>query len=140
MQRKAESKTQRCIDGEGSFSLLDSSIKRRVIACRLVIKSTNHARHFPLIWFPLRFWLFRFCVRCLAIIRRFILWRVSDEKVLSLCWKYDIPLFFAILKFCSTKHLFINHSLELQRKAESYFQHAKSTYFSSTLVRVWNIG
>ena len=46
-------------------------------------------------------------VRCLAIIRRFILWRVSDEKELSLA-ENMIPLFFASLKFCSIKHLF-NH-------------------------------
>ena len=28
-------------------------------------------------------------VRCLAIIRRFIFWQISDEKILSTCWKYD---------------------------------------------------
>ena len=28
-------------------------------------------------------------VRCLAFIRRFILWRVSDGKVLLVCWKCD---------------------------------------------------
>ena len=27
----------------------------------LVIKTTNHVRHFPLTWFSIRFWLFRFC-------------------------------------------------------------------------------
>ena len=43
-------------------SLLDSSIKRRVTAHWLVIKATNHARHFPLTWFSIHFWLFRFCL------------------------------------------------------------------------------
>ena len=70
-----------------SFSLLDSSIKGRVAARWLVIKATNHARHFPLMWFRSASG-YLGTVRCLAIIRHFILWRVSDEKVLSVCWKY----------------------------------------------------
>ena len=68
--------------------LLDSSIKRRVTARWLVIKATNHARHFLSCGFQSASGYLSF-VRCLAIIRHFILWRVSDEEELLVCWKYN---------------------------------------------------
>ena len=54
-------RTQLCVDRKSPFSLLDSSSKTRMIASRLVIKSTNHTRHFPLTWLWIRVWLLRFC-------------------------------------------------------------------------------
>ena len=54
--------------------------------------------NFPLAWF----WSasgYLGSVRCLAVIRCFILWRVSDEKVLSVCWKYVSAI------FCNSKLL-----------------------------------
>ena len=92
-----------------SFSLLDSSIKRRMIAHRLVIKQLIMRA----IFLSRGFWSasgYLGSVRCLAIIWRFILWWVSDEKVLLVCWKYDFA-FLCHSRFCSTKHLFNNHNL-----------------------------
>ena len=43
----------------------------------------------------------------LVVIRRFILWRVSDEKSFSVCQEM-LPLFRAVLKFCSTNRLFMS--------------------------------
>ena len=40
-------------------------------------------------------------------IRRFIHWRVSDEKSFSVCEEM-LPLFRAVPKFCSTNRLFTN--------------------------------
>ena len=75
----------------------------------LVIKATNHARHF----FILRGFRstsgYLGSFRCLAIIQRFILWRVSDKKLLSVCWKYD----YAIL--CNSKKKTSNINISLQQ-------------------------
>ena len=44
-------------------------------------------------------------VRCLAIIRRFILWRVSDEKVLLVCWKCDSTFLCNSKILCSKRYI-----------------------------------
>ena len=80
--------------------------RSKVLTARwLVIKATNHARHFFLSRGFRSASGYLGSVRCLAIIRRFI----SDECRTKKYFQYAenmIPLFLVILKFCSTKHLF----------------------------------
>ena len=77
-------KIQFCVDKKSSFVLLDSSVKRRVTVRRLVIKATNHARHFPITWFSIRFWLFRFC-SVFGYYPTFHTLTSVGRKVLSVC-------------------------------------------------------
>ena len=63
-------------------------------------------------------------VSCLAIIRRFILWRVSDEKVLSGCWKH-VSAF-----LCYSKVLQYKASVqpELVKRMDSNYRPEQGSY------------
>ena len=73
-------------------------------------KATNHVHHFPLTWFSIRFWLFRFSL---------VVWLLSDVSHSDECrtkkyFQYAenmIPLFLAILMNLIIIHIFLNEDM-----------------------------